>query len=82
MVVDSIFLKVDIVIGNEELKLAELQEGREITLEKIDTFICINNTPVYKSKLQKKGHIYVAKVLKIFDIREMEKLKEKYCFEV
>jgi len=82
MVQEQFFLKLDLVIGSEELTLSLLKEGIEIEIKDPQIFACLNNTPVYKAKLLKKGDMFVAKVLKIFDVREMEKIKEKFCLEV
>jgi len=75
-------LRLDVVIGDEKLNTLSIKTGKEIILENPDIFICINNTPVYKAKILKNKDIAIAKIIKVFSVKEMKKVKEKYCIEV
>ncbi len=71
----DIDLLLEVYIKGEDLSLKDLKIKKEITIKKPFLFATINKTPYFKIKFLKKDDISIFKVVKIFNVKEMENLK-------
>lgn len=71
----NIDLTLEIYLKGEDLSLGEIKDKKEISIKNPILFATINKTPYFKIKFQNKDDISVFKVVKIFNVKEMQELK-------
>ncbi len=71
----EIDLTLEVYLKGDSLSLKDIKNKKEVTIKKPFLFATINKTPYFKMKLQNTDNISVFKVVKIFNVKEMEDLK-------